>query len=277
MGEFCELYKPDEMEAPDSSEELIGDEDYDDEYDVYNRYDDVTDFFPEDDLAISDMNSDWNERDASSIDAGISAENRDFLEKMRIQSYKTSTLSDDNKNPIVPSSAIASDRLLKELRDIYKSQAYKDKVYDVTISDDNLYSWEIELFKVDEDSALHKDLIKLGEKNKENSIRIHVTFTSTYPYEPPFVRIISPVLQGGFVFPSGALCMELLTPQGWSSAYSLESVILQVSATMSKGGARINFESDASHLYSMHSAQTDFKVIIKCHKEGWYTPPPNEG
>ena len=118
--------------------------------------------------------------------------------------------------------------------------------------------------------------MKLAEKNKENSIRIHVTFTATYPYEPPFVRILSPVLHGGFVFPSGALCMELLTPQGWSSAYSLESVILQVSATMSKGGARVNFDSDAS-LLSLHSAQNDFKMIISCHKEGWYTPPPNEG
>ena len=196
---------------------------------------------------------------------------------MRIQSYKTPTTGEDNKNSTVPYSAIASDRLLKELRDIYKSQAYKDKVYSVTINDDNLYSWEIELFKVDEDSALHKDLMKLAEKKKDNSIRIHVTFTSTYPYEPPFVRILSPALLGGFVFPSGAICMELLTPQGWSSAYSLESVILQVSATMSKGGARVNFESNASRLCSMHSAQTDFKLVIQSHKEGWYTPPPNEG
>ena len=237
----------------------------------------MADLFPEDDMTVSDANSDWNEKDASNIDAGISVENRDFLEKMRIQSYKTSTTGEENKNSNVPFSAITSDRLLKELRDIYKSQAYKDKVYDVTITDDNLYSWEIELFKVDEDSALHKDLIKLAKKKKENSIRIHVTFTSTYPYEPPFVRIISPVLHGGFVLPSGALCMELLTPQGWSSAYSLESVILQVSATMSKGEARVDFGSNASHLYSMHSAQTDFKMIIKCHKEGWYTPPPGEG
>lgn len=33
--------------------------------------------------------------------------------------------------------------------------------------------------------------------------------------------------------------MELLTKQGWSSAYSLESVILQIAATLVKGKARI--------------------------------------
>lgn len=33
----------------------------------------------------------------------------------------------------------------------------------------------------------------------------------------------------------GAICMELLTPDGWSQAYRMESVILQTMATMIKG------------------------------------------
>lgn len=37
--------------------------------------------------------------------------------------------------------------------------------------------------------------------------------------------------------------MELLTKQGWTSAYSIESVILQIAATLVKGKARIQFES----------------------------------
>ena len=37
----------------------------------------------------------------------------------------------------------------------------------------------------------------------------------------------------------GAICMEVLTNQGWSSAYSIESLILQISATLVKGKARI--------------------------------------
>lgn len=32
----------------------------------------------------------------------------------------------------------------------------------------------------------------------------------------------------------GAICMELLTPDGWSSAYSVESVIMQTMATIIK-------------------------------------------
>lgn len=37
--------------------------------------------------------------------------------------------------------------------------------------------------------------------------------------------------------------MELLTKQGWSSAYSIESLILQIAATLVKGKARIQFEA----------------------------------
>lgn len=41
----------------------------------------------------------------------------------------------------------------------------------------------------------------------------------------------------------GAICMELLTKQGWSSAYTVEAVIMQIAATLVKGKARILFGS----------------------------------
>lgn len=63
----------------------------------------------------------------------------------------------------------------------------------------------------------------------------------SFPFDPPFVRVINPVVSGGYVLGGGAICMELLTKQGWSSAYSIESVILQISATLVKGKARIQF------------------------------------
>ena len=35
----------------------------------------------------------------------------------------------------------------------------------------------------------------------------------TFPFDPPFVRMVHPVLHGGYVLDGGALCMELMTPQ----------------------------------------------------------------
>ena len=37
----------------------------------------------------------------------------------------------------------------------------------------------------------------------------------------------------------GAICLEVLTSDGWSSVYTIESLILQVIAAFAKGGARI--------------------------------------
>ena len=61
-----------------------------------------------------------------------------------------------------------------------------------------------------------------------------------YPFEPPFVRVVYPVMQNGYVLLGGALCMELLTKQGWTSAYTVEAIIMQITATLVKGKARIN-------------------------------------
>ena len=68
-------------------------------------------------------------------------------------------------------------------------------------------------------------------------------FQDSFPFDPPFVRMVHPVLQGGYVLDGGALCMELMTPQGWSSAYTIEAVIMQLSATLVKGKARIRFDA----------------------------------
>lgn len=43
--------------------------------------------------------------------------------------------------------------------------------------------------------------------------------------------------------------MELLTPQGWSSVYAIESLILQVSATFVKGKGRIQFGQSSKVRY----------------------------
>lgn len=59
----------------------------------------------------------------------------------------------------------------------------------------------------------------------------------------------------------GALCMELMTPQGWSSAYTVEAVIMQLSATLVKGKARIRFDAPKVSYIRMLSA-TDFHFIF---------------
>ncbi|KFP98351.1 Ubiquitin-conjugating enzyme E2 Q1, partial [Haliaeetus albicilla] len=204
-------------------------------------------------------------------DEGIGKENLAILEKIKKNQRQ------DYLNGAVSGSVQATDRLMKELRDIYRSPSFKGGYYAVELVNDSLYDWNVKLLKVDEDSALHNDLQILKEKEGTDFILLNFSFKDNFPFDPPFVRVVSPVLSGGYVLGGGAICMELLTKQGWSSAYSIESVIMQISATLVKGKARVQFGANKNQ-YSLTRAQQSYKSLVQIHeKNGWYTPPKEDG
>ncbi|TNM90344.1 hypothetical protein fugu_002633 [Takifugu bimaculatus] len=231
-----------------------------------------------------------------SEDDGIEKENLAILEKIRKNQRQ------DHLNGAVSGSVQASDRLMKELREIYRSQSYKTGIYSVELVNDSLYEWHVKLRTVDPDSPLHTDLQVLKEKEGMDYILLNFSykvsragnaafsreflpcgltpfcrFQDNFPFDPPFVRVVSPVLSGGYVLGGGALCMELLTKQGWSSAYSIESVIMQINATLVKGKARVQFGANKNQ-YNLARAQQSYKSLVQIHeKNGWYTPPKEDG
>lgn len=161
---------------------------------------------------------------------------------------------------------------MKELRDIYRSDSFKRNIYSIELVNDSIYEWNIRLMSVDPDSPLHSDLLMLKEKEGKDSILLNIIFKETYPFEPPFVRVVHPIISGschlkpfvkqfqtnettlvcigGYVLLGGAICMELLTKQGWSSAYTVEALIMQISATLVKGKARIQFGATKVHNFA---------------------------
>ncbi|XP_048526618.1 ubiquitin-conjugating enzyme E2 Q2 isoform X2 [Dendroctonus ponderosae] len=181
----------------------------------------------------------------------------------------------------VTGSVQATDRLMKELRDIYRSESFKNKMYQIELINDSLYEWNVRLMAVDPDSPLSHDLQMLKEKEGKDCILLNMLFKDTYPFEPPFVRVVHPIISGGYVLVGGAICMELLTKQGWSSAYTVEAVIMQISATLVKGKARIQFGPTkvcTQGQYSLARAQQSFKSLVQIHeKNGWFTPPKEDG
>lgn len=60
---------------------------------------------------------------------------------------------------------------------------------------------------------MHNDLQILKEKEGADFILLNFSFKDNFPFDPPFVRVVSPVLSGGYVLGGGAICMELLTKQ----------------------------------------------------------------
>ena len=67
--------------------------------------------------------------------------------------------------------------------------------------------------KFDADSPLAEDLKRLKQTRGQDHILLKFAFKESFPFDPPFVRVIYPVIDGGFITQSGAVCMELLTPQ----------------------------------------------------------------
>jgi len=188
--------------------------------------------------------------------------------------------SSSSTSSLSTSSVQATDRLMKELRDICRSQSYKNGDYIIELVDESLYEWNVKLYRIDKDSKLYTDLeqMKISEKNfdKLDHILLNLSFNDNYPFAPPFVRVIRPIITGGHVY-SGAICMELLTRQGWSSAYSVESLLFQIVATLCKAGARIDLSS-LNESFSLQRAQQAFRPISSVHeKSGWYTAPKADG
>ena len=94
-------------------------------------------------------------------------------------------------------------------------------------------------------SQLAADLATLEEARPPGSakacVECEMTLPADYPFSPPALRVVRPRFrkQTGFVI-SGALCMELLTPQGWNATFSMEAILEQVHAyTRREGCARL--------------------------------------
>jgi ubiquitin-conjugating enzyme E2 Q len=72
-----------------------------------------------------------------------------------------------------------------------------------------------------------------------------MSLPADYPFSPPTVRVIRPRFKKhtGFVI-GGALCMELLTPQGWNATFSIEALLEQVRAHMVQGKAALEMPTE---------------------------------
>ena len=92
-----------------------------------------------------------------------------------------------------------------------------------------------------------------------------------YPCKPPFVHMVRPRLRGGYVLDGGGICMETLTPDGWSPATSIHALATSVRAMMLTGHPRLATTSKAAREpVPLEGARRDFASLVKIHKRhGW--------
>lgn len=156
---------------------------------------------------------------------------------------------------------MTSCQLQMELLNIWRSEAHKNKHYKVTLYEDSLFVWHVRLLlpSIDQDSPLYQDLVQLKRRSGKEGILLHFMFQADFPLRPPLVRVVEPLIHsksrtsnqskanfcvftGGHVFEvGGVMCMELLMREGWSAAHTVETLILQIAATLVKGDERVNY------------------------------------
>mmetsp|Transcript_15781 Transcript_15781/g.29772 ORF Transcript_15781/g.29772 Transcript_15781/m.29772 type:complete len:478 (+) Transcript_15781:89-1522(+) len=157
-------------------------------------------------------------------------------------SSKKSTWKEPTQEAISMSLRVESEKSGGRRRlasDLYKVMMTdtKEAGFQVEQKDDEcMDKWTVKLFNFDVDSDLYKDMIVLGLDH----IELEMSFPEQYPFEPPFVRVVRPRFerQTGFVM-NGALCMELLTNEGWNPINDIESVIVSIRSLLVVGDGRL--------------------------------------
>ena len=174
------------------------------------------------------------------------------------------------------SKIVRSGRLMKEFERIHKSPFVADGTFTVALADDNLFEWDVRYYKFDADSALAGDLGFMQHEYGIDNVWFRLSFPENFPFAPPFMRVLAPLVQGGFVLHGGAICLEILTPQGWVQSCKVDALILQVVVAIAKAGARI--VPSVSHEFSEAEARRSYDYLVKTHaKYGWKAEAKDEG
>jgi len=174
-------------------------------------------------------------------------------------------------------------RLASDLFSIMKSKASGIAVE--ALREDDMSVWKLELSDFDEDSNLAKDMRVLNV----SAIELEMTFPDDYPFQPPFCRIVRPRFKGGFVI-GGAICMELLTSDGWNPVNDIEAVLVSIRSHLVVGDGRLEAalhmdskeyssrlegrDTNPLHVslgsYTEAQARDGFKSLTSIHdKHGW--------
>lgn len=167
-------------------------------------------------------------------------------------------------------------RVLRELQNLVTVTQSMDHCFEVEVIDEcNMYEWEVRLVRPYPSS----DLWRTMQETNTPHITFNMTFPDNFPFQPPFLRLVSPHIDNGFVMDGGAICLEVLTSQGWSSAYTIESLLVQVMAGMIQGGAVVSKKQKRKrNKMTKKRAEYEFRRISKIHaKYGWVSSDREDG
>lgn len=181
----------------------------------------------------------------------------------------------DEPEDAAPSATKALMRLLKDALQTQESTPPEDLGWYITrdlVS--NMYQWILELHSFPPDLPLAGDLKRAGL----TSIVMELRFTSDFPFSPPFIRVVKPRFLpfsqggGGNVTEGGAMCMEVLTNNGWTAGLSVENLLLQVRLVISDKERPARLARGSRHSSTYAIGEAIHAYVRACHAHGWTVP-----
>lgn len=116
------------------------------------------------------------------------------------------------------------------------------------------------------DCPLGKDMDTMGVE----SIKMEIRLPGNYPFEPPFIRVLSPkfAFRKGHITVGGSICIDLLTKQRWVPSLNIPNVMITIVQNMIDGDARLE-PGGKNYVYSLHEAQEAFTRMLSTHASEW--------
>ena len=112
-------------------------------------------------------------------------------------------------------------RLLKEYREI-KSAKVVDKEIELELTDEtDIFQWTARI-QGPKDSPYEGGTFELSLKCPDS-----------YPLAPPKVLFVTPVFHPNVLYKTGEICLDILKPDAWTPAWTLQSVCRAVAALLS--------------------------------------------
>ncbi|CDW86592.1 uba ts-n domain containing protein [Stylonychia lemnae] len=168
-------------------------------------------------------------------------------------------------------SQVSLQRIQKEYAGLMKSNEFKDKI-SIDFHQNNIYVWRVsfDIMNYEISKDLQKDFQELQLRTQSKTqpkLQYEIFFSDTYPFEAPFIRVVFPRFQfrTGHVTIGGSICVQSLTPSGWSSARSLESYLVEIISLINHGDARLDLGN--LYPYGLMEAKEAFNRVARDH--GW--------
>jgi ubiquitin-protein ligase len=161
-------------------------------------------------------------------------------------------------------------RIMKEIKmmDKYNQGSVDNNGLEMkfNVLEDQINIWRCQITKNNFTDS--KDLFSDFNKYNIESVEFEVLLPERYPFEPPFIRIVSPRFEflSGHITRGGSICMELLTKQGWTSSVSIDKVLLMIKQNIMDGNARIDSRM-LGKVYGYREAVEAYDRMLRNHPE----------